>query len=148
MQELVPDGLWERIESLLPEPKPRRHRHPGRRPIGDRAALAGVAFVLKTCIVWSRRPSTCSIDHRMQPCTAGQFWVNLTPIVTEVQTHRPVALYDNWTGGSGIPSSTPPRAAHRRNSRSALLEENWRGGWTLPCSWAQSRRADLRRPQP
>jgi transposase len=48
IEELVPDGLWERIAPLLPPPKPRRDRYPGRRPIDDRAALAGIVFVLKT----------------------------------------------------------------------------------------------------
>jgi transposase len=55
--ELVPDGLWERVEPLLPPPRPRRHRHPDRRPIGDRAALAGIVFVLKTGIAWNRLPA-------------------------------------------------------------------------------------------
>ena len=50
LEELVPDGLWERIAPLLPPPRPRRYRYPGRRPIDDRAALAGSVFVLKTRI--------------------------------------------------------------------------------------------------
>jgi transposase len=57
IEELVPDGLWERIAPLLPRPKPRRHRHPGRRPIDDRAALAGIVFVLKTGINWNQLPT-------------------------------------------------------------------------------------------
>src|SRR3954451_5587581 len=56
IEELVPDGLWERIAPLLPPPKPRRSRYPGRRPIDDRAALAGIVFVLKTGIAWSQVP--------------------------------------------------------------------------------------------
>ena len=44
--DLVPDSLWERVEPLLPPRPPRRHRHPGRRPVDDRAALAGIVFVL------------------------------------------------------------------------------------------------------
>jgi transposase len=63
MEELVPDGLWERVAPLLPPPKPRRYRYPGRRPIDDRAALAGIVFVLKTGIngtscppAWSAAP--------------------------------------------------------------------------------------------
>ena len=56
IEELVPDGLWERIAPLLPPPKPRRHRYPGRRPIDDRTALAGVVFVLKTGITWNQLP--------------------------------------------------------------------------------------------
>ena len=58
IEELVPDGLWERVAPLLPPPKPRRHRHPGRRPIDDRAALAGIVFVLKTGITWNQLPTS------------------------------------------------------------------------------------------
>jgi transposase len=58
IEELVPDGLWERIAPLLPPPKPRRYRHPGRRPIDDRAALAGIVFVLKTGINWNQLPTS------------------------------------------------------------------------------------------
>jgi transposase len=57
IEELVPDGLWERVEPLLPAPKPRRHRYPGRRPLGDRAALAGIVFVLKIGIAWNQLPA-------------------------------------------------------------------------------------------
>ena len=46
-----------RIAPLLPPPKPRRHRYPGRRPIADRAALAGIVFVLKTGIAWNQLPA-------------------------------------------------------------------------------------------
>jgi hypothetical protein len=43
---LLPDELWERIEPLLPIPKPRRFRYPGRKPVQDRKALIGILFVL------------------------------------------------------------------------------------------------------
>jgi transposase len=58
IEELVPDGLWEGIAPLLPPPKPRRYRHPGRRLIDDRAALAGIVFVLKTGIAWNQLPTS------------------------------------------------------------------------------------------
>jgi transposase len=57
IEELVPDGLWERIAALLPPPRPRRHRYPGRRPVGDRTALAGIVFVLRTGIAWNQLPT-------------------------------------------------------------------------------------------
>jgi transposase len=57
IEELVPDRLWERVAPLLPPPRPRRHRYPGRRPIDDRAALAGIVFVLKTGITWNQLPA-------------------------------------------------------------------------------------------
>src|SRR6266498_5793798 len=53
---LLPDELWELVRPLLPAPKPRRFRYPGRKPIGDRQALTGILFVLKTGIPWEDLP--------------------------------------------------------------------------------------------
>ncbi|MGW2189386.1 IS5 family transposase [Streptomyces sp. NPDC001719] len=44
--DLVSDGLWERIAPLLPPRPPRRRRYPGRLPADDRAALRGIIYVL------------------------------------------------------------------------------------------------------
>src|SRR5215213_6675596 len=51
---LVPDGLWEAIEPLLPKepPKPKG----GRPRISDRATLAGIVFVLRTGCPWRLLP--------------------------------------------------------------------------------------------
>jgi transposase len=54
---LVSDELWELIQPLLPAPKPRRFPHPGRKPVGDRQALTGIRFVLKTGIRWQDLPA-------------------------------------------------------------------------------------------
>src|SRR5271156_6297861 len=53
---LLPDELWNPFEPLLPPPKPRRFRYPGRKPIDDRMALIGILFVLKTGIRWEDLP--------------------------------------------------------------------------------------------
>ncbi len=53
---LVSDALWERIEPLLPPPKPRRFRYPGRKPLDRRKILTGIIFVLKTGIPWEDLP--------------------------------------------------------------------------------------------
>jgi transposase len=53
---LLPDELWERVEPLLPPPKPRRYRYPGRKPLSNRQALTGILFVLKTGIRWNDLP--------------------------------------------------------------------------------------------
>jgi transposase len=53
---LVPDDLWEIVRPLLPPPKPRRARNPGRKPVDDRKALTGILFVLKTGIRWQDLP--------------------------------------------------------------------------------------------
>jgi transposase len=80
IEELVPDGLWERIAPLLPRPKPRRYRYPGRRPADDRAALAGIVFVLKTGIAWNQLPASlvgCSgvtCWRRLRDWTVAGVW--------------------------------------------------------------------------
>ena len=78
MAALVPDELWIEIEHLLPkhEPSPKG----GRPPVGDREALTGIVFVLKTGIPWQMLPnelgcgsgSTCW--RRLQEWTAAGVW--------------------------------------------------------------------------
>src|SRR6516162_3541737 len=53
---LVSDELWDILQPLLPPPKPRRFRYPGRKRIDDRKALTGILFVLKTGIPWEDLP--------------------------------------------------------------------------------------------
>jgi transposase len=57
VEDLVPDSLWERVAPLLPARPPRRRRFPGRRPVDDRLALAGIVYVLKTGITWNQLPA-------------------------------------------------------------------------------------------
>ncbi len=45
-EALVDDDLWVLIEPLFPRAKPRRNKHPGRKPLNDRAVLTGILFVL------------------------------------------------------------------------------------------------------
>mgnify|MGYP001580395574 CR=1 FL=1 len=55
-RELIPDELWELIEPILPPPKARNYRYPGRKPMDRRKALAGIIFVLKSGIPWEMLP--------------------------------------------------------------------------------------------
>jgi transposase len=50
---------------------PCRHRYPGRWPIDDRAALAGIVFVLETGITWNQLPTT------LVGCSGGTCWRRL-----------------------------------------------------------------------
>jgi transposase len=54
-QGLVSDALWSRIASLLPSepPKPKG----GRPRVGDRAALNGILYVLRTGSQWKHLPT-------------------------------------------------------------------------------------------
>ena len=53
---ILDDELWQIIGPLLPPPKPRRFRFPGRKPISNRQALTGILFVLRTGIAWNMLP--------------------------------------------------------------------------------------------
>ena len=53
---LMDEQLWQIIEPLLPKPKRRRKRHPGRRPLDNRTVMTGLLFVLKTGIAWEDFP--------------------------------------------------------------------------------------------
>ncbi len=56
VSELLPAELWAEIEAVLPPPKPRRFRHPGRKPMDPRKALTGILYVLRTGIPWEYLP--------------------------------------------------------------------------------------------
>jgi transposase len=54
---IIDDELWRRLEPLLPQPKARRDKSPGRKPVPDRAALNGIVFVLRTGLRWRDLPA-------------------------------------------------------------------------------------------
>src|SRR6516162_11705213 len=71
---LVSDALWERIVPLLPPPKPRRFRYPGRKPMDPRQVLTGIVFVLKTGIPWEDLPQEMACGCGMTCWNYLQEW--------------------------------------------------------------------------
>ena len=67
---LVSDELWAVIEPLLPQepPKPKGGRP---RSVGNRAALAGILFVLQTGIAWETLPQETGCGSGMTCWRAG-----------------------------------------------------------------------------
>ena len=80
---LLPDDLWELLAPLLPPPKPRRRRFPGRKPIDDRQALTGILFILKTGLPWEYLPREmgcgCGMTcwRRLQQWQHAGVWMKL-----------------------------------------------------------------------
>ncbi len=80
---LVSDKLWELIQPLLPTPKPRRRRYPGRKPLSDRRVLTGILFVLKSGIPWQMLPqemgcgSGMSCWRRLRDWQEAEVWQKL-----------------------------------------------------------------------
>lgn len=80
---IVNDELWILIEPLLPPPKPRRTKNPGRFPVPNRAALDGILFVLKTGIRWNHLPTQLGFGsgatcwRRLRDWHEAGVWVRL-----------------------------------------------------------------------
>jgi transposase len=58
---LLDDEFWALIEPLLPPPKPRRIRRPGRKPLAPRQVLTGILCVLKSGILWGMLPQELGV---------------------------------------------------------------------------------------
>lgn len=71
---LVDDRLWALIEPLLPPPKPRRWRYPGRQPLSHRQVLTGILFVLRTGIPWEALPQELGCGSGMSCWRRLQAW--------------------------------------------------------------------------
>ena len=144
---VVSDGLWERVEPLLPKVE-RRSRYPGRRRLPDRQALQGILFVLHTGIAWRHLPgelgfgsgSTCyrRLDewqqagvwerlHRLllrELHAAGQLeWSRAVADSSHIQAKKgaPKRARARWTEPETAPSttssSTRPGSRSRGRSR-------------------------------
>ena len=109
MALLVPDELWLAIEPLLPpvRPKPKG----GRPRASDRAALAGILFVLRTGIQWHEVPAelgccgkTCW--RRLGEWHAAGVWAGLHRVLLE-QLHGAGAL--NWSRAALDSASLPAK---------------------------------------
>lgn len=71
---LLDDALWNLIEPLLPAPKPRRRKYPGRKPLDRRKVLTGILFVLKSGIPWEDLPQEMGCGSGMSCWRYLQAW--------------------------------------------------------------------------
>lgn len=107
--DLVPDDLWERTAPLLPTRPARRHRNPGRLPVSDRAALAGIVYVLRKGVAWRDVPSQvvgCSgvtAWRRLRDWTEAGVWRRLHEILlTELRVNGVLDMDDCAVDGSHV----------------------------------------------
>ncbi len=123
--DLVPDGLWERVAPLLPPAPERPRRYPGRLRVPDRAALAGILYVLRTGVAWRDVPAEtvgCSgvtAWRRLRDWTEAGVWPRLhTALLAELRRAGLLYLDDCSVDGShvralkgGITSAPRPSTA-------------------------------------
>jgi transposase len=110
---IVPDGLWQRIEPLLPKRR-RNPRYPGRKPIPDRQVLCGILFVLHTGIQWEFLPQELGFGsgmtcwRRLAEWNAAGVWQRLHELLlAELQTAGKL----DWS--RAVVDSSHVRAARR-----------------------------------
>ena len=132
---LVSDELWKRIEPLIPPPKPRRFRFPGRKPLEPRKILTGIIFVLRTGIPWELLPremgcgSGMTCWRRLRDWQKAGVWRQLH----QVMLHRlGEADRVDWSrasvdsgsvpapGGATPPAPIRPTAARRAANTTSL----------------------------
>ncbi|MFF8282138.1 IS5 family transposase [Streptomyces albus] len=149
---LVPDDLWERVVPLLPPAPERRRHHPGRLHVPDRAALAGVMYVLRTGVAWRDAPAEtvdCSgvtVWRRLRDWTEAGVWPRLhAALLTEL---RRTDLLEHCAvdgshiralkGGSRRPLTSRPR---RPGSKHHLIVD--RHGTPLAVTLTDGNRHDV-----
>ena len=136
---LLDDELWTIIEPLLPAPKPRRFRYPGRKPMDNRQALTGVMFVLKTGIGWEDLPqemgcgSGMTCWRRLRDWQAAGVWQRLHEILLAklrgadqidwsraVVDSSPLRALKGGPKPGRIPRIKPSRGANTMSSQMAM----------------------------
>jgi transposase len=115
---LVPDDLWAVVEPLLPPARPRPKG--GRPPISDRAALAGIVFVLKSGLPWEMLPaemgcgSGMSCWRRLRDWQEAGVWAALHRVLLE-RLHGAGQL--DWSRASLDSASVPAKRGARPPGR-------------------------------
>ncbi|MFB7999387.1 IS5 family transposase [Streptomyces sp. NPDC056002] len=107
--DLVPDELWDRIAPLLPPRQERRHRYPGRLPVPDRVALAGIIYVLRKGVAWRDVPvqvvgcSGITSWRRLRDWTEAGVWPTLHhALLTELRAADALDMDDCAVDGSHV----------------------------------------------
>ncbi len=139
-KQLVSDGLWEIVEPLLPKepPKPKG----GRPRVSDRAALAGIVFVLKSGIPWEMLPrdmgcgSGITCWRRLRDWQEAGVWGRLHRVLLD---RLGGADRIDWSRASLDSASIPAKKGAVRPGRIRRIEANRARSATLWSTGEASR---------
>src|SRR5947209_14204032 len=122
---LVSDELWEVIEPLLPPKRPKPKG--GRPPVDNRAALAGIIFVLKTGIPWEFLPqemgcgSGVTCWRRLRDWQEAGVWERLHQTLLDCLG---AADEIDWTRASLDSASVPAKRGALKPARTQRIRAN------------------------
>ena len=125
---LVDERLWAALHPLLPPPKPRRPRYPGRKPLDNRQVLTGILFVLKTGIPWEHLPkemgcgSGMTCWRRLRDWHQAGVWQRIHRALL-TRLHQADQL--DWS--RAIVDSSSVRALHagKKRARTRRIDGSW-----------------------
>jgi transposase len=128
----VSDGLWGRIEPLLPK-RERRFRYPGRKPFDERLALQGILFVLHTGIGWEHLPQElgfgCGMTawRRLRAWQLAGVWQRLHELLLaelqaagEIEWSRAIADSSHVQAKKGAHKRVPARSTGAAAAASSI----------------------------
>jgi transposase len=121
VKPILDDVLWKFIEPLLPPPKKRRKRYPGRKPIDNRSALCAILFVLKTGIPWEYLPQELGWGSGMSAWRRLHAWQRLgvwQKIHEALLAHLHEADRIDWS--RAVVDSSSVRAIHGGKKRDPI----------------------------
>ncbi len=92
LERLVPDGLWELFQRVVPV-APTRPQGGGRRRYGDREVLAAILFVAASGCTWRQvpegfGPSWSTVYRRFTEWSQTRVWAELHRLVLDVLGSR------------------------------------------------------------
>ncbi len=120
---ILDDRLWEIIEPLLPRPRKRRRRYPGRRPLDNRKVLSAILFVLKTGVPWEHLPQELGWGSGMTAWRRLQTWQKRgiwRKIHAALLAHLQEADRIDWS--RAIVDSSSVRAVHGGKKRDPIQQ--------------------------
>jgi transposase len=142
---LLDDKLWTLIEPLLPPPRPRRVRCPGRKPLAPRQVLTGILFVLKSGIPWTMLPQELRCGSGMacwrylRAWQQAGVWQRLHAVL--LAKLREADRLD-WSRAAVDSSSVRAVFGGRRRARIRRID----GSWGASIISSQKRRASRSQP--
>jgi transposase len=128
MKALLDDKLWELIEPVLPQPKPRRFRYPGRKPLSNQQCFTGILYVLRTGIPWEYLPremgcgSGMSCWRRLHRWQRAGVWKKLHRLLL---THLRKAEQIDWSRAIIDSSSVRAVFGGRKRARILRIDGKW-----------------------